>query len=37
VFASWAAHILAVKAARGLDDAQLGLLLLCLSGGAASC
>ena len=34
VFASWVGHIPAVKAAQGLDDAQLGLLLLCLSAGA---
>ncbi len=34
VFASWVGHIPAVKAAHGLDDAQLGLLLVCLSAGA---
>jgi fucose permease len=34
VFASWVPHIPAVKARLDLDDAQLGLLLLCIAGGS---
>jgi hypothetical protein len=35
ILASWVPHIPAVKGAHGLDDAELGVILLCMAAGAA--